>query len=91
MKPNFHLIMACLAAAIFPPLVSTQPPDIRGCVTSIVFNTIKEGSHLGAIIDVSQCIVNGTIGNCQLQCMFDVNACMQLAIPSASISSSNNV
>lgn len=81
MKSNFHLIVVCLAAAIFPPVISTQLPDIQGCVTSIVFNTFKEGTHLGAMIDISECIVNGTIGNCQLQCMVDVNACMPARDP----------
>lgn len=33
------------------------------------------------MIDASQCIVNGTIGKCQLQCMFDVNACMPARDP----------
>jgi len=74
MRLSFTLIIACFAAAI-PPLVSAQP-DLQRCVTSIVTNIIEEGSHLGAMIDASQCIVNGTIGKCQLQCMFDVNACM---------------
>ena len=81
MKPtgSFTLIIACFAAAI-PSLVSAQP-DLKGCITSVVTNTIKEGGHLGAMIDASQCIVNGTIGKCQLQCMFDVNACMPARDP----------
>ena len=73
MKLIFTLIIGFFAAAILP-LVSAQS-DLEGCITSIVTNTIKGGDH-GTIIDAAQCIVNGTIGKCQFQCMTDVNACM---------------
>jgi len=73
MKLSFTLIIGFLVAAI-PPLVSAQS-DLEGCITSIVTNTVKGGDILGTIIDASQCIVNGTIGKCQFQCMTDVNAC----------------
>ena len=74
MKLSFALIIGFFAAAIHP-LVSAQS-NLEGCVTNIVTNTIKGGDRVGAIIDASQCIVNGTIGKCQFQCMTDVNTCM---------------
>ena len=79
MKLSFTLIIGFFAAAIHP-LVSAQS-NLEGCVTSIVTNTIKGGDRVGAIIDASQCIVNGTIGKCQFQCMMDVNSCMPARDP----------
>jgi len=72
-----------IASAI--PLVSC---DLGSCITNVVTNIdysklavagaeeIPDVSIPGILLDFTQCILNGTVGQCQFQCVVDFNACM---------------
>jgi hypothetical protein len=54
------------------PLVSSDS-DLDGCVTNIVTAVIPTtaSSTIAALIDFVQCVVDGSIGQCQLGCLLD--------------------
>lgn len=62
------------------PLVSSQG-DLKGCITSVATNVIHDVGIAGTMIDFTQCIMNGTVGQCQFQCAMDINACMPARDP----------
>jgi hypothetical protein len=77
---GFLLVIACMI-----PLALC---DLGSCITTVVTSIdykslaidaaeeFPDASIPGILVDFTQCLLNGTVGQCQFQCMLDFNACI---------------